>query len=85
VAIPQNVGSIHSIIVDDRRVSAKKITKALPKSSERGGQHYPRDFTYEELSAKWVAKPLNAVEQRVIECLLHKPFWTDFGGNLMVS
>jgi hypothetical protein len=37
VTIPQNVDAIHSMILDDKRISAKKISETMAISRERVG------------------------------------------------
>jgi hypothetical protein len=60
VTIPENVDTIRSMILDDRRVSAKKIAEALAISQERVGYIFKEISDMRKLSAKWVPKCLNA-------------------------
>jgi hypothetical protein len=77
VTIPGNVDANHSIILDDRIISTKKIAERLAISQERVGYIIHEILDMRKLSAKWVPKCLNA-DRSVSVCLLHKPFWTDF-------
>jgi hypothetical protein len=58
----------------------KKITTAgtMTIFRERVGYIIHEILDMRRLSAKWVPKCLNA-DHSVIECLLHRPLWTDFG------
>jgi hypothetical protein len=57
VTILENVDAIHSLILDDRRISATKIAETLSISLERVGYtYYSRDFRHE--------KGLNAEQKR---------------------
>jgi hypothetical protein len=60
VTIPENVDAVRSMILDDRRVSAKKIAEALARSQERIGYIFREISDTRKLSAKWVPKCLNA-------------------------
>jgi hypothetical protein len=56
--------AIHSTILDDRRISAKKITETLAISWERVGYIIHEILDMRKLSAKWVPKCLNADQKR---------------------
>jgi hypothetical protein len=59
------------------------ISETLVISQERVGYIIHEILDMIKLTAKWVPKRLNAINvRRVIECLLHKPFWTNFSGIL---
>jgi hypothetical protein len=60
VTIPENMDAIHSMILDDRRMSAKKIVETLMISEERVGCIIHKILDMRKLSAKWVPKCLNA-------------------------
>jgi hypothetical protein len=68
VTIPEKVDAIHSMILDNWKIFAKK--KAVGYEYITG-----KIIDMRKLSAKWVSKYLNAVQ---IECLPHKQFWTNF-------
>jgi hypothetical protein len=63
VTIPENMDAIHSIILDNRRISQERVNYIIHKI-----------FYMRKLSAKRI--------KSVSNCLLHKPFWTNFGGIL---
>jgi hypothetical protein len=52
VTIPENVDAIHSIILGDRRISAKKITETLAISRDRVGYIIREILDVRNLSAK---------------------------------
>jgi hypothetical protein len=81
VTIPENVDAIHSVILDDRRISAKKLVETLAISRERVGYISHEILDMRKLSAKWVSKYLNAVQKRD-RVLASQAIWTDFGGIL---
>jgi hypothetical protein len=66
VTVPENVDAIHSIILDYRRMSAKKIAETLAISRERVGFTHiiHKIVDMRKLSAKWVPKCLNADQKR---------------------
>jgi transposase len=76
--IPVNVDAIYSMILDDRRLSAKKLAETLAISLESIGYivHEILDISSQP---NWSPK-VSMLIRSVIECLLHEPFWTDFGG-----
>jgi hypothetical protein len=76
VTVPENVDAIHSKILDDRRISPKDDRRHPGDIRERVG--CLRDFRHE--SSRPNGFPNVSVRFRiVIECLLHKPLWTDCG------
>jgi hypothetical protein len=81
VRIPENVDAVHSMILDDRRISAKEIAETLAISRERVGYISQEILDMRKLSAKWAPKYLNAVlkHDRV---LASQAIWTEFGGIL---
>jgi hypothetical protein len=60
VTIPENVDAIHSMILDERGISAKKIAQTLAISRERVGSIIHEILDMRKLLAKWVPKRLNA-------------------------
>jgi hypothetical protein len=60
VTIPENVNAIHSMILDDRRICAKKRAGTLAISQERVGYIIHEILDMRNLSAEWVPKCLNA-------------------------
>jgi histone-lysine N-methyltransferase SETMAR len=64
VTIPENVDTIHSMILDDRRVFLKKIAETLPTSRERVCLIIHEILYMRKLPAKWVPKCLNADQKR---------------------
>jgi hypothetical protein len=60
VTIPENVDAIHSMILNDRRISAKKIAETLAISLGQVGYIIHEFLDMRKLSAKWVPKCLNA-------------------------
>jgi hypothetical protein len=80
VTVPENVDAIHSVILDDRRISARKIAETLAISRERVG-----DIIHDILDMRKLLKWLPNVPmlfRSMIECSLPKPFWPNFGGIL---
>jgi hypothetical protein len=76
--VPESVDAIHSMILDDQRISAKMITATLAICILRlSSLYYLWDFRYERLSASGF--PNVVLIRSVIKCILHKPFWSDFG------
>jgi hypothetical protein len=65
VTFPENVSAIHSMILDDGRISAKKIAETLAISRERVGYIIHEILDMRKLSDKWVPKCLNADQKRV--------------------
>jgi len=55
---------IHELILEDRRISAKSIAKQLGILRERVGSIIHKDLDMRKVSAKWVAKCLNADQKR---------------------
>jgi hypothetical protein len=79
VGVPENVDTIHSTILDDRRISGKKVVETLTISLERVSYNTHDNLDTRKLSAEWVSE-FSMLSRSVIECLFHKQFWTDFGG-----
>jgi hypothetical protein len=78
VTIPEDMDAIHFIILDDSRISIKKIAETLKISRERVGYIIHEILDMRKLSAKWVSK-FSMLVRSVFECSLHKPFWANFG------
>ena len=57
---PEIIDQIHELILEDRRISTKSIAEKLGISHERYGSNIHEDLDMRKLSAKWVAKCLNA-------------------------
>jgi hypothetical protein len=62
--IPENMDAIHSLFLDDQRISAKKKAETLVMSQERVGYIIHEILDMRQLPAKWVPKCLNAVQKR---------------------
>jgi histone-lysine N-methyltransferase SETMAR len=62
--VPENVDIVHSKILADRRVSAKKIAQALEISRKRVGYIIHDVLDMRKLSAEWVPKCFNANQKR---------------------
>jgi hypothetical protein len=61
VTVPENVDSIHSMILGDCRISsANKIAETLAISREKVSYIIHEILAMRKLSAKWVPKCLNA-------------------------
>jgi predicted HTH transcriptional regulator len=60
VTVAENMDAIHSMILDDRRISAEKIAETLVISRERVGYIIHEILDMKKLSSKWVPKCLNA-------------------------
>jgi hypothetical protein len=56
--------SIHELILEDRRISAKSTAEQLGISRERVGPIIHEHLDMEKFSAKWVPKCLNADQKR---------------------
>jgi orotate phosphoribosyltransferase-like protein len=57
--VPENVDIVHSMILADQRISAKKIAETLEISRECVGYIIHDVLDMRKLSAKWVPKCLN--------------------------
>jgi hypothetical protein len=77
VTIPENVNAIHCMVLDNRMISAEKQQRPWRYPEKEQAILFTRFYT-RKLSAKWVSKCLSAIGS-AIECLPHKPFWTDSG------
>jgi histone-lysine N-methyltransferase SETMAR len=64
VTILENVDAIHSMILDDRRISTKKIAETLAISRERVSYIIHKILDMRKLSAGWVPKCINADHKR---------------------
>jgi hypothetical protein len=64
VKIPENMDAIHFIILDNRRISVKRIAETLPISQERVDYIIHKIFYMRKLSAKRDPKCLNADQKR---------------------
>jgi transposase len=62
--IPVKEYAINSLIMDDRRISARKIEQNLAISRERVGSIIHEILDMRKPSAKWVPKCLNADQKR---------------------
>lgn len=58
ITVPENVDAIHSMIVADERISARKIAETGDRLTGTCTIHHVLDK--KKLSAKWVPKCLNA-------------------------
>jgi hypothetical protein len=63
VIIPENVDAIHSMILDDQRISTKKIAKTLTITRERVDYIIHEILDMRQLSDKWVPRCLNASQK----------------------
>jgi predicted regulator of amino acid metabolism with ACT domain len=73
VTIPENVYVIHSMILDDWRISGNKIAKTLAITRERVGYIIHEILDMRRLSAS-VFSNVSMLAGSVIKCFLHKPF-----------
>jgi hypothetical protein len=64
VTIPENVDAVHSMILDNQRISTKKIAETLVISRERIGCIIHEILDMRKLSTKWNPKRLNADQKR---------------------
>jgi hypothetical protein len=60
MTVPVNVGDIHSMILDDRRISSKEIAETLAIFREGVGYIIHEILDARKLSAIWVLNCLNA-------------------------
>jgi transposase len=60
VTVPGNVDVIYSMILEDLRISDKKIAENLAMSQERVGYNIYKFVGMRKLSAKWVPKCISA-------------------------
>jgi transposase len=60
VTIPENADATHSMLLDNRTVSAKEIAQTLAISRERVGDIIHEILDKRKLSAKWVPVCINA-------------------------
>jgi hypothetical protein len=59
--VPENVDAIHSTILDNQRISTKKIAESLAVSQGRLCYVIHKIVHMRKLSAKWVPKCLDAI------------------------
>jgi len=64
VTTPEIIDTIHELILEDRRISAKSIAEQLGISRERIESTIHEDLDLWKFSAKWVPKCLNADQKR---------------------
>jgi histone-lysine N-methyltransferase SETMAR len=81
VTIPENVDATHFMILDDQRVSTKKIANTLAISRQRVGYIIQKILDMRKLSAKWVPKCLNA-DQKCDRMLASQAILDNCGGIL---
>jgi hypothetical protein len=79
LTVPEHTDAIHSMILHDRRVSAKKIAQTLAISRDRVGCIVDRILYPRKLSAKWFPN-VSVLNGSAIECVPPIPIWTDFCG-----
>jgi hypothetical protein len=84
VTVPENVNTIYSMILDDRRVSAKNIAETLEICRGRVNYIIQKILKIRKLSSKWF-QSVSMLVRSMIECLLHKPLLTDLDGMLWDS
>jgi hypothetical protein len=83
VTITENVDATHSMILDDRRISARKTYVTLEISQERVDYIIFKILDMRKLLAKWVAKCLNAnqkgdrvlASQAILDRFRRDPVW----------
>lgn len=78
VTVAENLDAIHSLYLDDRRISVIKISETLSISRERVGYIIHEILDIKKLADKWIPKYINAI-QKQDQVLVHKPFGTYFG------
>jgi len=83
VTTPEIIDQIHEIILEDRRISDKSIAEQLDISYERVGSIIHEDLDMRKLSAKWVAKCLNADQKRQ-RCQSSEQILNFFGAIQMI-
>ena len=71
---PEIINQFHELILEDRRVSSKSKAEKLGISRERVVSIIHEDLDMRKLSAKWVAKYLNA-DQKVDGANCLNNFW----------
>jgi len=84
VTTPEIIDQIHELILEDRRISAKSTAEQLGISRERVGSIIHEDLDMRKLSAKWVAKCLNA-DQKVNGASRLSKFSNFFDATQMIS
>jgi DNA-binding transcriptional regulator GbsR (MarR family) len=80
VTVPENVDAIYSMILDNRRITAKKIAETLVISQERVGYIIHEILDMKNISAKCVPKCLNSDQKhdRVLASqAILDGFWQD--------
>lgn len=65
VTTPENIDSVHDIILQDRRIGLKHIAETLHICCERVFHIVHHELDMRKLSAKWIPKCLNADQKRV--------------------
>jgi hypothetical protein len=83
------VDAIHSMILDDWRISTKKKAETVAISQERVDYIIHEILDMRKLSAKWVPKCLNAVQKRnrvlASQAILDQFGWDPVGIFLIIS
>jgi hypothetical protein len=64
VTIPENVDSVDSIGLENRKISIEKIAETLAIFQERAGCIIHEILYMKRLSDKWVPKCFNAIQKR---------------------
>jgi hypothetical protein len=72
MTIPEDMDATHFMILDDWRISTKKIAQTLEISRETVGYIIHELLDMRKLSAKWVSK-FSMLVRSMFECSLHKP------------
>ena len=83
VTIPEIIGQIHKLILEDHRISAKSIAEQLGIARERVGSIIHENLDMRKLSAKWVPKCLNA-DQKCQRCQSSEQHLEIFGAIQMI-
>lgn len=65
VTTPENIDSVHDMILENRRIGIKSIAEALHISYERVCHIIHHDLGMRKLSAKWIPRCLNVDQKRV--------------------
>jgi hypothetical protein len=73
MTIPVNVDTIHSVILDDWRISIKKDSRDPGDIPRKSKLYYSQDFRHERALCQ-MGSQMSLLIWSMIECLLYKPF-----------
>jgi hypothetical protein len=76
VTFSENVDVIHSMILDDQRISTKKDNRDPGDIPKKNRPYFSQDFRHEKALTQKSSQMSQVMIRSIIKCFLHKPFWT---------